>query len=219
MRPSGRAVIAIPIGTADAFCSIMRVSRSPMSGISSLEESGQQRLQRLMQQVARRDRAAFRALYQATRAKLYGIVLSILRERSAADDVLQEIYVRIWDRAADFDAAKASPITWMATVARNRALDEVRRSRITVDLSDEALERVAGDDPHPLEQRDRREESQRLIACLATLAEERRQMVLLAYYRGWTREALSKRFDRPVPTIKTLLHRSLTQLRGCLGDG
>ena len=190
-----------------------------MSGISSLEESGQQRLQRLMQQVARRDRAAFRALYQATRAKLYGIVLSILRERSAADDVLQEIYVRIWDRAADFDPAKASPITWMATVARNRALDEVRRSRITVDLSDEALERVAGDDPHPLEQRDRREESQRLIACLAALAEERRQMVLLAYYRGWTREALSKRFDRPVPTIKTLLHRSLTQLRGCLGDG
>jgi len=190
-----------------------------MSEVSSSGESGRQRLERLMQQVARRDRAAFRALYQATRAKLYGVVLSILRERSAADDVLQEIYVKIWDRAADFDAGKASPITWMTTVARNRALDEVRRPRVAIDLSDEALERVAGDDPHPLEQRERSEELQRLIACLGALAEERRQMVLLAYYRGWTREALAKRFDRPVPTIKTQLHRSLTQLRGCLGDG
>jgi RNA polymerase sigma-70 factor (ECF subfamily) len=172
-----------------------------------------------MQEVARRDRAAFRALYQATRAKLYGVVLSILRERSAAEDVLQEIYVKIWDRAADFDSAKASPITWMTAIARNRALDEVQRRRVTVELPDEALERVAGDDPHPLGRRGSSAELQRLITCLAALGEERRRMVLLAYYRGWTREALSKRFDRPISTIKTLLHRSLAQLRGCLGDG
>jgi RNA polymerase sigma-70 factor (ECF subfamily) len=172
-----------------------------------------------MRDVARRDRAAFRALYDATRAKLYGVILGILGERSTADDVLQEIYVRIWSRAADFDPGKASPITWMATIARNRALDEVRRPRPTIDLPDEALDRVADDDPHPLEHRQRSEEWRRLMACLAALADERRQMVLLAYYRGWTREALAKRFDRPVPTIKTLLHRSLAQLRGCLGDG
>jgi len=189
-----------------------------MDGDTGSEESGRQRLERLMREVARRDRTAFRALYDATRAKLYGVILSILRERTAADDILQEIYVKIWDRAADFDPAKASPITWMTTIARNRALDEVRRPRVTVDLPPEALERVAGDDPHPLERREWSEELQRLMACLAALAEERRQMVLLAYYRGWTREALSKRFDRPVPTIKTLLHRSLAQLRGCLGD-
>jgi RNA polymerase sigma-70 factor (ECF subfamily) len=172
-----------------------------------------------MRDVARRDRAAFRALYDATRAKLYGVILGILGDRSTADDVLQEIYVRIWNRAADFDPGKASPITWMATIARNRALDEVRRPRPTIDLPDEALDRVADDNPHPLERRQRSEEWRRLMACLAALADERRQMVLLAYYRGWTREALAKRFDRPVPTIKTLLHRSLAQLRGCLGDG
>jgi RNA polymerase sigma-70 factor (ECF subfamily) len=171
-----------------------------------------------MRDVARRDRAAFSALYDATRAKLYGVILGILGERSTADDVLQEIYVRIWNRAADFDPGKASPITWMATIARNRALDEVRRPHPTIDLPDEALDRVADDDPHPLERRQRSEEWRRLMACLAALADERRQMVLLAYYRGWTREALAKRFDRPVPTIKTLLHRSLAQLRGCLGD-
>ena len=173
-----------------------------------------------MRDVVRRDQAAFRALYDATRAKLYGVILAILGERSAADDLLQEIYVKIWDRAADYDSAKASPITWMATIARNRALDEVRRPRHTIDLPEEALERVAGDDPgDPLERRQGSEQLRRLMACLAALAEDRRQMILLAYYRGWTREALSKRFERPVPTIKTLLHRSLAQLKGCLGDG
>jgi RNA polymerase sigma-70 factor (ECF subfamily) len=109
-------------------------------------------------------------------------------------------------------------MTWMTTIARNRALDEVRRPRHTIDLPEEALERVAGNHPDPLEGRQGSEAFQRLMACLSALAEERRQMVLLAYYRGWTREALSKRFDRPVPTIKTLLRRSLAQLRGCLGD-
>jgi RNA polymerase sigma-70 factor, ECF subfamily len=143
----------------------------------------------------------------------------ILKERSAADDLLQEIYVKIWDRAADYDSAKASPITWMATIARNRALDEVRRPRHTIDLPEEVLERVAGDDPDPLESRQGSEQLRRLMACLAALAEDRRQMIVLAYYRGWTREALSKCFDRPVSTIKTLLHRSLAQLRGCLADG
>lgn len=172
-----------------------------------------------MRDVARRDRNAFRALYDATRAKLYGIVLNVLRERSAADDLLQEVYVRIWDRAADFDPGKASPITWMTTIARNRAIDEVRRPRVTVDLPAEALENVAGSDPHPLGQRESSEERQRLMGCLSSLADERRQMVMLAYCQGWTREALSKRFDRPVATVKTLLHRSLAQLKGCLGDG
>jgi RNA polymerase sigma-70 factor (ECF subfamily) len=207
------------MGNADGFRSKRGgLSIAAMDGDSGSEESGRQRLERLMREVARRDRAAFRALYDATRAKLYGVILSILRERTAADDILQEIYVRIWDRAADFDPDKASPITWMTTIARNRALDEVRRPRVTVDLPAEALERVAGDDPDPLERREWSEELQRLMACLDALAEERRQMVLLAYYRGWTREALSKRFERPVPTIKTLLHRSLAQLRECLGD-
>ena len=212
-------MILLPSEIADVDCSDGEgFSIAAMDGDSASEESGRQRLERLMRGVARRDRAAFRELYDATRAKLYGVILSILRERTAADDILQEIYVKIWDRAADFDPAKASPITWMTTIARNRALDEVRRPRVTVDLPAEALERVAGDDPHPLERREWSEELQRLMACLNGLAEERRQMVMLAYYQGWTREALSKRFERPVPTIKTLLHRSLAQLRGCLGD-
>ena len=81
----------------------------------------------LLARVARRDAEAFGALYDATSAKLYGIVLRILKRRDLADEVLQEVYVKIWERAGDFDAGRASPITWMATIARNRALDEARK--------------------------------------------------------------------------------------------
>ena len=73
------------------------------------------------------DKSAFEQLYDATSAKLFGIVLRILHDRAVAEDILQEAYVRIWENASRFDAGKASPITWMATIARNRAIDEARR--------------------------------------------------------------------------------------------
>lgn len=173
-------------------------------------------LAELMGQVARRDRRAFQQLYEATSAKLYGIVLRILHQRALADDVLQEIYVRIWERAADFDIARASPITWMATIARNRALDEVRRKTpVSLEEIPEAGE-MAADGEHPLDKRERSQELSKLLACLEALEEDKRKMILLAYYRGMSRESLSQRFSAPVSTIKTWLHRSLAQLRTCL---
>jgi len=84
----------------------------------------------LLRRVAARDKAAFSALYDVTSAKLYGVVVRILHRRDLADDVLQEVYIRIWERAVDYDAGKGSPITWMAAIARNRALDEVRRKSL-----------------------------------------------------------------------------------------
>jgi RNA polymerase sigma-70 factor, ECF subfamily len=172
----------------------------------------------LMRRVAVRDEAAFRALYLLTSAKLYGIVFRILQRKDAASDALQDAYVRIWERAADFDAAKGSPLGWMATIARNRALDEARRPRpISLD------EIAAGFEPpahpvDPLAARDRSERLAALIACLERLEDEKRDILMLAYYHGASREALAKRFGRPVPTIKTWLHRSLAQLRDCLSS-
>ena len=84
----------------------------------------------LLQRVAVKDKTAFSALYAATSAKLYGIVLRILVRRDLADEVLQEVYVKIWERAGDFDPGRASPITWMAAIARNRALDEARKTKL-----------------------------------------------------------------------------------------
>lgn len=170
----------------------------------------------LMQRVAARDRAAFATLYAATSAKLYGVILRILRRRDVADEVLQEVYVQVWERAGQYDAAKASPVTWMATMARNRALDEVRRKRPTpMGDARELVEGVSEEDD-PLEQLEQSERLARLRQCLDRLDEERRQVVLLAYREGMSREALAERFACPTGTVKSWLRRSLLQLRECL---
>ncbi len=172
----------------------------------------------LLRRIATRDEMAFAALYKSTSAKLYGVVARILPRGDAAADALQEAYVRIWERAGEFDLAKGSPLAWMATIARNRALDEVRRVRPG---SLEDLPKTfepAGDDVDPLAARERSEGLAAVINCLQALEKEKRSIVLLAYYRGVSREALALRFGRPVPTIKTWLHRSLAQLRDCLAS-
>jgi RNA polymerase sigma-70 factor, ECF subfamily len=170
----------------------------------------------LLIRIAARDPAAFAALYKQTSAKLYGVVARILTRGDVAADVLQEAYVRIWEKAGDFDPVKGSPLAWMATIARNRALDEVRRVRpVSLEDQPEGFEPVA-EEIDPLAARERSEGLTALVDCLKALDEEKRAVVLLAYYRGLSREALAKRFGRPVPTIKTWLHRSLAQLRDCL---
>ncbi len=180
--------------------------------------AGDSELAGLMRRVALRDEAAFKTLYQRTSAKLFGIVFRILPSRDAAGEALQDAYVRIWERAGDFDAARGSPLAWMGTIARNRALDEVRRVRpSSMEDLPESFE-PAADEIDPLASRERSEQLAALIACLEALEKEKRSILLLAYYRGASREALAKRFGRPVPTIKTWLQRSLAQLRDCLSS-
>jgi RNA polymerase sigma-70 factor (ECF subfamily) len=172
----------------------------------------------LLIRIAARDTAAFAALYKQTSAKLYGVVARILTRGDVAADVLQECYVRIWEKAGDFDPVRGSPLAWMATIARNRALDEVRRVRpVSLEDQPEGFE-PAAEEIDPLAARERSEGLTALIDCLKGLDEEKRAVVLLAYYRGLSREALARRFGRPVPTIKTWLHRSLAQLRDCLAS-
>src|ERR1700722_14676962 len=175
-------------------------------------------LTQLLGRIAGREAAAFSTLYKRTSAKLYGVVARILTRGDVAADVLQEVYVRIWERAGEFDPVRGSPLAWMATIARNRALDEVRRVRPgSLEDQPEGFE-PAAEEIDPLAARERSEGLAALVECLKGLDEEKRAVVLLAYYRGLSREALAKRFGRPVPTIKTWLHRSLAQLRDCLAS-
>ena len=168
----------------------------------------------LLSKVAMRDRAAFSALYRATSAKLFGVVSRILP--GDAGEVLQEAYVKIWERASDYDPVKGAPLAWMATIARNRALDEVRRSRpISLEDMPEGYE-PAAETEHPMASRDRSEGYAALMRCLGGLDAEKREMILLAYYRGASREALATRYHAPVGTVKTWLRRSLAQLKDCL---
>lgn len=172
----------------------------------------------LIRRVGAGDREAFAAVYSATSAKLYGVVLRILRRNDLADEVLQETYVKVWQNAASFDPARASPITWMATIARNRALDEVRKpAAMSLDDAPGALD---APDPQPLALAvmEASADLTRLLACLDALELERREIVKLAYLEGCSREELGRRFGHPAATIKTWLHRSLKQLKGCLAS-
>src|SRR5450631_4481059 len=172
----------------------------------------------LLARVAARDAAAFASLYRATHSVLYGVVARILTRGDASGEALQEAYVRIWENAGEFDSAKGSPLAWMATIARNRALDEVRRVRpASLEDMPEGFE-PAAEPVDPLAARERSEGLTALVDCLKALDEEKRAAVLLPYSRGLRREALSKRLGPPVPTIKTWLHRSLAQLRDCLAS-
>lgn len=171
----------------------------------------------LLGRVAEGDRNAFSELYAATSAKLYGVVWRILPSKDRAEDALQDAYVRIWNRASTYDATKASPIAWMAAIARNRAIDEVRRrAPVSIEDAPQALD-VPTDGLDPLDATQQSEELRRLNDCLQALDGERRQIVLLAYHSGLSRDEIAKRFGHPVGTIKVWLHRSLAQLRKCLG--
>jgi RNA polymerase sigma-70 factor (ECF subfamily) len=171
----------------------------------------------LLAAVAKGDQAAFDKLYAATRAKLYGVVLRILRRTDLADEVIQETYVKVWSSAGQFNPALASPITWMVAIARNRAIDTLRKkSDLSLEDMPEAME-VAADTPDPLAAREFSEELKRLLGCIGRLEGERRKLVLLAYYDGFSREQLAQQLGKPVNTIKTWLRRSLLEIRECLG--
>lgn len=173
----------------------------------------------LLASVAKGDEAAFERLYAATRAKLFGVVLRILRRQDLAEEVVQEAYVKIWNSAAQYNSGLASPITWMVSIARNRAIDVVRK-RSEASLEDEpAAMEVASDIPDPLARREMTEELKRILECVGQLEPERQKMVLLAYYNGWSREQLSQKFDTPLNTVKTWLRRSMIDIRECLGLG
>ncbi|MGE0697995.1 MAG: sigma-70 family RNA polymerase sigma factor [Hyphomicrobiaceae bacterium] len=182
-----------------------------------IEPRTSKELVRLMERVAAGDRAAFTDLYNRTSGKIYGIILRIVRRRDLADEIMQELYVKIWERAGDFDPARASAIAWMAAIARNRALDEVRRKSIVEAGAplEEAGDPV--DTARPvLELLEVADDWARLSHCLEALEANRQQIVRLAYLDGCSREELAQRFGAPVATIKTWLHRSLKQLKDCL---
>src|SRR6202000_987974 len=171
----------------------------------------------LIAAVAKGDEAAFERLYGATRAQLYGVVLRILRRQDLAEEVIQDTYVKIWNSAGQFNPGIASPITWMASIARNRAIDLVRK-RSEVSIEDEpAAAGVAADSPDPLARREMTEELKRLLECVGRLEPDRQKLVLLAYYNGWSRGQTAGEVEAPVNTVKTWLRRSMMDIRECLG--
>jgi RNA polymerase sigma-70 factor, ECF subfamily len=167
----------------------------------------------LLAAVAKGDAAAFERVYQATAAKLYGVVLRIVRRADVAHEVAVETYLKVWTTAGQFDPAAASPLTWMLAMARSRAIDLVRATPENF-ADEEAI--VAAPAPADLSAKQMSEELRRLLACMGRLDEERRRLVLTAYYGGRSRDELAAEFHQPVAAVRSGLRRTLFDLQECL---
>ena len=182
------------------------------------DESGVEGQEQLwLQRIALGDRVAFERLYRATAARLLGICLRVLPDRAEAEDVLQEVYVAIWRKAPQFSSEKSSAMTWLASIARHRAIDRLRATpalaaRQPVDLAE--LESDPEATPGARAEAD--SERSQLERCLEQLDARRRTLIRTAFFDGATYEDLAQRTASPLGSVKSWIRRGLLQLRACL---
>ena len=170
----------------------------------------------LLHGVARGDERAFAALYDRYSAILFGLLLRILHDRPEAEDVLQEVFLQIWQRASNFDAERGRPFTWLVTLARSRAIDRLRATG----SRERAAQAAAGESPEPVADAEkeaaRSEEGQVVRAALAEIPEEQRRALLLAYFEGLSQSEIAARLNQPLGTVKTRMRSGMMRLRELL---
>lgn len=169
----------------------------------------------LLSAVAQGDRAALRAVYQRQATRLFGVANAILRDRDLAADAMQESFLRVARRAAQFDPARGSAEVWLAAIVRHTALDMVRARGREIPTDDPAL----GDQPVEADALDRvaaADDAQRLRDCLAALEEKNRKGIVLAFVHGLSHAQIAAKLDLPLGTAKAWIRRGLLRLRECL---
>ena len=172
-------------------------------------------IEELIGRVSLGDRAAFAALYDATSGKLFAVCLRVLKNKSEAEDTLQDVYLRIWNKADRYAVTRHSPMTWLITVARNLAIDRLRARKtnnVDLDSAGELVEKSPGPEAASIAASEQR----RMSACFEELPPDRADAVRAAYLDGATYQTLAERFDVPLNTMRTWLRRSLIALKECL---
>jgi len=175
------------------------------------------------------DRAAFATLYERSSSHLLAVVLRINRDRAQAEDILQEVYVNVWRAAQSFDAAQSQPLTWLTRIARNRAIDSLRRhqtqpqlqtlhstSSSSNDEDPDVYDSVADDAAGPLELLSRASDARALSTCMQGLSAQQRQSVALAFYDGLSHAEVADKLNQPLGTVKSWVRRALQSLKSCL---
>lgn len=171
----------------------------------------------LLAQVALGNRAAFEALYHGTCDRLFGICVRVLNERAEAEEALQEVFTAVWRKAAQFDATKASALSWLSMVARNKAIDRLRAQPMRGVLTTlETAADVADPGASPAQQAEALTDRDRLARCLDELEPRRRALIREAFFGGLTYEELAIRLKSPLGSVKSWIRRGLVQLRTCL---
>lgn len=170
----------------------------------------------LIGRVALGDRSAFSALYQATSPKLFAICIRILKDRADAEEALQEIYVRIWQRAHSFASRAGHALAWLATIARNHCIDLIRARKPVSDDIDTVLDLEDQSTPDPEMQIAMRDEGRRIDRCMEELRPDQAAAVRRAYVEGMSYAELAEEMNAPLNTVRTWLRRSLLKLRECM---
>jgi RNA polymerase sigma-70 factor (ECF subfamily) len=174
-------------------------------------------LQQYLLDSSRGNHKAFQSLYENTSPYLYSLALRLLKDESLASEVLQEAFVQIWYGAKDYQADKGSPMAWMATIVRYRALDLIRREKSQKTRMEAAgKEPVYDDAPEPSETVENSKEMQKLIRCLQPIQAEQRKSILLAFYNGYSHAEIAKIVNAPIGTVKSWIRRGLSRVRECM---
>jgi RNA polymerase sigma-70 factor (ECF subfamily) len=172
----------------------------------------------ILHAIARGDEQALAHLYDRYRLILFGLVMRILNSREEAEDVLQEVFIQVWRRAADFDELRGRPFTWLVTLARSRAIDRLRslasRERVATASVSDPTEAVsdAADDAFRSEQRGV------VASALTQLPDEQKITLVLAYFEGLTQSEIATRLGAPLGTVKTRMRSGMIKLRELLAD-
>lgn len=174
------------------------------------------------------DRSAFSTLYQRTSAHLLGVILRIQRQRDLAEDLLQEVYVNVWRSASSFDASRAQALTWLSSVARNRAIDSLRRRQTEPETisthrpgredeeDHDMLQDFVSDDPDPQTLFSNAVEARAVRVCMDALSADQKQSLALAFYQGLSHAEVADQMTQPLGSVKSWVRRGLLALRNCL---
>ena len=176
-------------------------------------------LEDLIARVALGDRAAFDSLYEATSAKLHAVCLAVLKDRPEAEDTLQEVYIRVWQGASRYAANGLSPMTWLITIARNRAIDRLRARRgQPAHAPAEAAADLPASQPSPEMAAIRAQERRLLGDCLSRLESAQAGAVRAVYLEGMSYADLAAREGMALNTLRSWLRRSLLRLKDCVSQ-
>ena len=171
----------------------------------------------MLHAVARRDEAALASLYDRYRVILFGLLVRILGSREEAEDILQDVFIQVWRRAADFDAARGKPFTWLVTLTRSRAIDRLRQLHARERLATASAQEAPPEASDAVQDAYNSEQREIVAGALRQLPEEQRQTLVLAYFEGLTQTEIASRLNTPLGTIKTRMRAGMMKLRDLLG--
>jgi RNA polymerase sigma-70 factor, ECF subfamily len=195
------------------------LDRDSLAPIASMDSTTEVLQGQLLGRIAQRDHAALSELYDATATPLFSVALRIVHDPSDAEEVLQDVFVQIWEKAPTFDRRLGSAFSWVLSITRHRAIDRLRskqrKARLVeqlVEAGDAEIPAAALPDAGSLDA----EQAALVRSAMTTLPKDQRQAIELAFFAGLSHPEIAKTIDQPLGTIKARIRRGLLKMRESL---